>query len=52
MTLRAAFRARLEALAGNPELARNSPHLSVTVAFDLPGGRARLSVCRGQRASN
>ena len=38
MTLRAAFRARLEALAGNPELARNSPHLSVTVAFDLPGG--------------
>ena len=38
MTLRSAFCARLDALAGDPELARNSPHLNVTVAFDLPGG--------------
>ena len=38
MTLRAAFCERLDALAGDPELARNSPHLDVTVAFDLPGG--------------
>lgn len=38
MTLRTAFCARLDALAGDPELARNSPHLNVTVAFDLPGG--------------
>ena len=38
MTLRSAFFARLDALAGDPELARNSPHLDVTVAFDLPGG--------------
>lgn len=37
MTLRSAFCARLDALAGDPELARNSPHLDVTVAFDLPG---------------
>ena len=47
MTLHAAFRARLDALAGDPELARNSPHLGVTVAFDLPGGALVFRCAKG-----
>ena len=47
MRLSAAFRARCQTASGDAEVKRNSPHLDVRVAFELPGDPVSIRISGG-----